>query len=140
MKRVPSGRQILITAIMVLACVPTCLVSYLTVKHLSRDVQATRDSMEQYPDQEAIERILEVGDNIAGALAKYKAANGWYPADLGMLVPDWIESIDSPAVGGAWAYWCDEDGQFYQLRFGMGADLYPCWARDSTSSEWVRDS
>lgn len=87
------------------------------------------------------ERLRETetrGDEVCAALERWHAAHGTYPANLGMLVPSELASIQTPVVGmGRWEYTLLPDGRF-RLGYWIGPFYQRGW-RDAGSREWGID-
>jgi hypothetical protein len=85
-----------------------------------------------------VEDSKKQGDRITSALAAYRADKLAFPANLELLVPNYIPKIEPPLSGnGRWLYKTLEKGQRYILSFkGFGSESSE-WSFDSQDNYWV---
>ena len=81
------------------------------------------------------------GNNINKALLAYKTENSIYPERLDLLVPKYLEKIESPMAGNRkWIYEVYDSNQQYNLGFEGYSEKEPvCWY-GSKSKIWVCDT
>lgn len=89
------------------------------------------------PNKSSVPADMATGNEIAGALGKYKGEHGHYPEQLSDLVPKYISEIKPPRYGEKkWIYVKYRDKGTFAL-FMWGAKAYQDgYMYDPDKNEW----
>jgi len=126
---------VVLFALMLVAGVGGAWAQWRKWQELGRQYAAESSS---FCDAAAVETTKLRAREVIDALEKYKSERGTYPSRLADLMPTYLKTIPIPTAGRPEFDYQYENGK-YELTFGVGKEMYPCYYYVSATGKWVED-